>query len=346
MDETGWRTAGQRRALWGMFDQRHAYLHVAPDRHEDHAKSCSPTPTAIVTSDRWWAYAHLPLARRQLCWSHLQRDFKAHAEGIGRREGVRRARPAALRARVLGLGGLPAHPRPPRAQAHDPPAAARVQADPAPLRRQSERATSTAAASPATCSKAWPALWTFAKHAGVEPTNNHAERALRGAVIYRKLSPRQPIRSDGERRIERLLSATPPAAYNTARCSPTSPTPSPPTPAATPCPYSPEHPDALNAYKKVLLCKAFPRRRPESNRCRRLCSAPGRAVLRLPMRFSETSGALRCPQKTLEWGAFGEPLARLPRRAAISKIYIDYVLPLRASVMSARTARRSSTTAA
>ena len=38
MDETGWRTAGERRALWGIFDQRHAYLHVAADRHEDHAK--------------------------------------------------------------------------------------------------------------------------------------------------------------------------------------------------------------------------------------------------------------------------------------------------------------------
>jgi transposase len=43
MDETGWRTAGQRRALWGLFDERHAYLHIANDRHEDHAKRCSPT---------------------------------------------------------------------------------------------------------------------------------------------------------------------------------------------------------------------------------------------------------------------------------------------------------------
>lgn len=38
MDETGWRCAGHRRALWGIFDQRHAYLHVAADRHEEHAK--------------------------------------------------------------------------------------------------------------------------------------------------------------------------------------------------------------------------------------------------------------------------------------------------------------------
>ena len=54
--------------------------------------------------------------------------------------------------------------------------------------------------------KAWPALWTFASHKGVQPTNNHAERALRGAVIYRKLSLGSQSES-GERRIERLLSA-------------------------------------------------------------------------------------------------------------------------------------------
>ena len=55
--------------------------------------------------------------------------------------------------------------------------------------------------------KLWPALWTFAAHEGVEPTNNHAERALRGAVIYRKLCLGSQS-EQGERRIERLLSAS------------------------------------------------------------------------------------------------------------------------------------------
>jgi transposase len=55
--------------------------------------------------------------------------------------------------------------------------------------------------------KAWPALWTFADRRGVEPTNNHAERALRGAVIYRKLSLGSQS-EQGERRTERLLSAS------------------------------------------------------------------------------------------------------------------------------------------
>jgi transposase len=41
----------------------------------------------------------------------------------------------------------------------------------------------------------------------VEPTNNHAERSLRGAVIYRKLSLGSQSETS-ERRIERLLSAS------------------------------------------------------------------------------------------------------------------------------------------
>jgi transposase len=53
--------------------------------------------------------------------------------------------------------------------------------------------------------KVWPALWTFATIKNVTPNNNHAERGLRSAVIYRKLSLGSQS-SDGETRIARLLS--------------------------------------------------------------------------------------------------------------------------------------------
>ena len=71
--------------------------------------------------------------------------------------------------------------------------------------------------------KVWPALWTFTTHPGVEPTNNPAERALRGPVIHRKLShgTRQTTASDSP---NAPSPPPPPAAYNTARCSTTSPT--------------------------------------------------------------------------------------------------------------------------
>jgi transposase len=55
--------------------------------------------------------------------------------------------------------------------------------------------------------KRWPALWTFTHTDRVEPTNNHAGRGLRGAVIYRKLSLGSQSER-GERTIERLLSAS------------------------------------------------------------------------------------------------------------------------------------------
>lgn len=206
MDETGWRLRGSQRALWGMFTERHALFHVAPDRHEDHAKRLLEGHEGIVTSDRWWGYSHLPLSRRQVCWSHLRRDFKAHAEGLAAEK-------------EFGLAGLDLSEAVFWAwevfqNTHD--------------RRELKRRVGAlereyrpiiahyASKSPRhkycyrmarNLLKLWPALWTFTRRNGVEPTNNHAERSLRGAVIYRKLSLGSQSEL-GERRIERLLSAS------------------------------------------------------------------------------------------------------------------------------------------
>ena len=49
-------------------------------------------------------------------------------------------------------------------------------------------------------------LWTFVRVEGIEPTNNHAERALRHGVIYRKLSGGTDS-VHGSRFVERMLSA-------------------------------------------------------------------------------------------------------------------------------------------
>jgi broad specificity phosphatase PhoE len=37
----------------------------------------------IVVSDRWNGFSHLDPQRRQVCWSHIQRDFRRHADGLG-----------------------------------------------------------------------------------------------------------------------------------------------------------------------------------------------------------------------------------------------------------------------
>ncbi|MGO9892119.1 MAG: IS66 family transposase, partial [Solirubrobacteraceae bacterium] len=54
--------------------------------------------------------------------------------------------------------------------------------------------------------KVWPALWTFTMIDGIEPTNNPAERALRGPVIHRKVSLGTQSET-GERFAERAHSA-------------------------------------------------------------------------------------------------------------------------------------------
>jgi transposase len=205
MDETGWRTAGERRALWGIFDQRHAYLHIASDRHEDHAKALLADTEAIVTTDRWWAYSHLPLARRQLCWAHLRRDFAAHAEGLAAERQFGEAG-LELCERVFWAFEVSQHTRDRRQLKLT---VRQVQREFKPIIRRyaSKSARNRHCRGMArNLLKAWPALWSFAKHPGVQPTNNHAERALRGAVIYRKLSLGSQSEG-GERRTARLLSA-------------------------------------------------------------------------------------------------------------------------------------------
>jgi transposase len=205
MDETGWRTAGDRRALWGAFTDRHAVLRIAADRGEEHAKALLADTSAVVTSDRWWAYSHLPLKRRQVCWAHLRRDFKAHADGLATEKefgehGLR------ICDELFWAWEIYQH----TGDLRD--LQLRIRA----LRRELKPILRTHLGKgkrykytrglARNLLKVWPALWTFADHHGVQPTNNHAERALRGAVIYRKLS--LGSQSDGgERRTERLLSA-------------------------------------------------------------------------------------------------------------------------------------------
>jgi transposase len=206
MDETGWRLKGGRRTLWGAFTDRLAVYRIAEDRHEDRLRELLGQSTAIVTSDRWWAYNHLPLTRRQICWSHLQRDFTAQAEGLGAEKELGEA---GLRIcdELFWAWEIYQHTGE-RKELKRRIRLLRRELKPL-LRKYSSKAPryKRTRGLARNLLKAWPALWTFTERRGVQPTNNHAERALRGAVIYRKLSLGSQSET-GERRIERLLSAS------------------------------------------------------------------------------------------------------------------------------------------
>ena len=164
----------------------------------------------------------------------LHRPQRRH----GRTEAVRQRRPPDRTRPLRRLGQLPARRRP-----GPPPSPDRAAPGQAPQAARARRPQEPADQVPPRVREEPPQPLARAldlhPHHGVEPTNNHAERGLRGAVIYRKLS--LGSQSDqGERTIERLLSASSPADSANARSSPTSPTSSPPTSAATQSPHSPD----------------------------------------------------------------------------------------------------------
>jgi transposase len=148
----------------------------------------------MVVSDRFSSYNHLPTHQRQLCRAHLKRDLTAIAERTGTN--------AQFGAQLLQLQQqLFEHWHQWKAGAADWLA---LQRSCQPIRLAFEQTLqrvvelgcqkgeqSPWAKTVRTCQQLAnqkQALWTFLEHPGIEPTNNAAERALRPAVIQRKIS--------------------------------------------------------------------------------------------------------------------------------------------------------------
>jgi transposase len=207
IDETGWRTAGEGRALWTATTPDAAIFRVAEDRHRDRlCELIGEHYEGIVCSDRWWAYDHLDPDCRQACWEHLKRDFRRHADGLAEQTAFGEAG-LALTARLFGAwDAFKEHRDRRRLRREIKPIQAELRALLERAARKSKR-TRHHRVFANNLLRIWPALWTFVAVDGVEPTNNAAERSLRGPVIHRKLS--HATRShDGERFIERALSAS------------------------------------------------------------------------------------------------------------------------------------------
>ena len=86
VDETGWRTAGDSRALWGISTPQASIFEIAERCDRQQFNELIGDYGGIVVSDRWPGYEHLDPGRRQVCWSHLQRDFRRHSEGLAEQQ--------------------------------------------------------------------------------------------------------------------------------------------------------------------------------------------------------------------------------------------------------------------
>ena len=206
VDETGWQTGGEGRALWTATTPQATFLQIAEHCNREQFDALIGPFPGIVISDRWNGFSHLDPHQRQVCWSHLQRDFRRHADGLAEQKTFGE-QGLELTRRVFAAWRSYQHAH------HD---RDRLQGEIAPI--QTELRQLLEAASPKrqrtrwhrrfanNLLKVWPALWTFTTIDGVEPTNNPAERALRAPVIHRKVSLGTQSET-GERFAERALSA-------------------------------------------------------------------------------------------------------------------------------------------
>lgn len=201
-DETGWAQGNsdganpQRRKawLWVLVTTWVTIFQIHLTRGQAAAKQVLGEFGGYLITDRWTGYGWWPLARRQLCWAHLLRDFQKFAE---RDEASRRIGEGLLaQARKLfalwhrvrdgtltraGFAGAVVEIRAEVQQWLTQGAAYEVARGEKSVRARTAR----------TCRallKVEEALWLFVRVSGVEPTNNAAERALRPAVIWRRTS--------------------------------------------------------------------------------------------------------------------------------------------------------------
>ncbi len=187
VDETGWKQAGKPVWLWAAATATLACFVIYPSRGLAGLTALlGNVIRGVVCSDRWSAYGQLVVRRRQLCWAHLKRDFQKCVDRGGAARAVGQAGLVAV-AQVFETwhsfrgGGLD------RAGLQ-----ARLPAIRRNLRRAlvegSRGADKKVARFCRNLLRLYPALWTYARVAGVQPTNNHVERVLRRGVLWRKNS--------------------------------------------------------------------------------------------------------------------------------------------------------------
>lgn len=187
-DETSWKRRGQLCWLWAAATATVAAFVIHPRRNKAGLTALlGPTIQGIVCSDRWGPYRQIPAHRRQVCWAHLKRDFQKIVDRGGPSEHVGRLGRRLVK-RVFAAWHRFREGQTTRPQL-------RTELDPVRNRMQ-QILLDGAIVGPdpsvaAFCENVLAledALWTFVEGEGVEPTNNHMERWLRRAVLWRKRS--------------------------------------------------------------------------------------------------------------------------------------------------------------
>jgi transposase len=202
VDETGWKGAGK--CLWLAASRTLAVFYLDPSRNRDAMhRLLGKTVRGTICTDRYGVYQAVDLKQRGLCWSHLKRDFQSLAEQSGSKEVGDEG--LAICAAVFEAWGRFDDQTIGRGQLQEQVNGLRQRMGDL-LERGRASSHTRAAKFCAALQRLEAALWTFAYVEGIEPTNNHAERMLRPAVMWRKQSLGSHSTA-GCRFVERMLTA-------------------------------------------------------------------------------------------------------------------------------------------
>jgi transposase len=191
-DETGFGMKnGQQGWLWVLVTLRAVLFRMYSGRGQEWGSKLLGCFAGILTSDRWGGYNFYPFEKRQVCWSHLIRDFKfmcgtgADGEAIG----------TALRKAAWEMFRL--WHRFKKWKNHQESKGITVSMTVLESQMQAIRARVKALLAEGakrgvpkcgTILKVEPLLWRFTQEKDIEPTNNVAEQSIRAAVLWKKRS--------------------------------------------------------------------------------------------------------------------------------------------------------------
>lgn len=186
-DETSWKRTGALCWLWAAATTSVAVFVIHGTRGALGLTALLGLEIqGIVCSDRWGPYNRVPELRRQLCWAHLKRDFEKVVDRGGTGEGIGHAGLRVVE-RIFTAWHAYKDGKITREGLKErlAPVMARMNAV---LVKGCKGDDPTVATFCGNLLELEQALWTFAREDGVEPTNNHIERLLRRAVLWRKRS--------------------------------------------------------------------------------------------------------------------------------------------------------------
>lgn len=184
VDATSWSCAGAYRCLWTMATAAVTVFFIATDGTRATLETWISKARGVLVTDRGTQFGFWAMKRRQICWAHLLRKFASFATRSG--DAGKIGDYLLLWTRVLfhswhrvRAGTMTRR----EFREH----AGRLRAV---IERLLEQGTATPgiAGSCVDILEHRPALWRFVDDVGVDPTNNHAEREIRGFVLWRKTS--------------------------------------------------------------------------------------------------------------------------------------------------------------